>query len=285
MNLRLLATLFLGVLPLMAQGQQEPLEGQVLNAHTGLPVPFATLGVPRRGLGTVADEQGRYLLRLPADFRDTVVVTSVGFTRALLLPAQLASGQRVVRLAPQEQTLANVVVAHRRVKPATLGRKSAKGDVRWVAGSSGKNTVDDEWGWELGAVLHPAKPAVLEQFHVYLHDNNYELLRFRLNLYAYEQGKPGKALLQQDVQLKVWPKQKGWLTVDLRSYHINLAAQPVAATIQWLQSETAEPQKKYFSVPVKREAKQVMLERENSEAAWTIHALQPSLYFELLMEE
>lgn len=256
----------------------------MLNARTGQPVPFATLGVPRRGLGTVADENGRYLLRLPDNFADTVVVTSIGFSRALLLPAHVAAGQRVVRLMPQEQTLENVVVAHRRVRPATLGRKTAKGDLRWVAGSSGKNTVDDEWGWELGAVLHPAKPAVLEEFHVYLHDNNYELLRFRLNLYAYEQGKPGKALLQQDVQLKVWPKQKGWLTVDLRSYNINLEAQPVAATIQWLQSETAEPQKKYFSVPVKRQPKQVMLERENSEAAWTIHAMQPSLYFELLTE-
>ncbi|KUG07709.1 hypothetical protein ASU33_15435 [Solirubrum puertoriconensis] len=268
----------------MAHGQHQPLEGQVLNARTGQPVPFATLGVPRRGLGTVADENGRYLLRLPDNFADTVVVTSIGFSRALLLPAHLAAGQRVVRLAPQEQTLENVVVAHRRVKPATLGRKTAKGDLRWVAGSSGKNTVDDEWGWELGAVLHPAKPAVLEAFHVYLHDNNYELLRFRLNLYAYGQGKPGKTLLQQDVQLKAWPKQKGWLTVDLRSYNINLEAQPVAATIQWLQSETAEPQKKYFSVPVKRQPKQVMLERENSEAAWTIHAMQPSLYFELLTE-
>ncbi|OON70005.1 carboxypeptidase-like regulatory domain-containing protein [Hymenobacter sp. CRA2] len=267
-----------------AQTAPAPLEGQVLNARTGQPVPFATLGVPRRGLGTVADEQGRYLLRLPAGSADTLIITSVGFSREVVPPAVLAAGQRVFRLMPQEQLIDNVVVAHRAVHPATLGRKQDKGDIRWLAGSSGKQTVDDEWGWELGTVLRPKRPALLEEFHVFLFDNRYERLRFRLNLYALENGRPGRALLAQDIQLTSAALQKGWLSVDLRPYHISLDAQPVVATIQWLQSETTKPENKYFSIPVKRQPKQTMVERENSQALWTLHPMQPSLYFDLLME-
>ncbi|GAB3825811.1 carboxypeptidase-like regulatory domain-containing protein [Hymenobacter jeollabukensis] len=280
---RLLASFPFALLPLLAPAQAPPLTGQVLNAQTGLPVPFATLGVPRRGLGTVADEQGRYVLRLPS-LADTLIVTSVGFSREVVLPAALAAGQREFKLRPEQTTLQTVQIAHRPVRPATLGRTQEKGDVRWMAGSSGKETVDDEWGWELGAVLTPERPALLEEFHLFLFDNTYDHLRFRLNLYALENGRPGKPLLSQDVQLKVVRWQKGWVTLDLRPYNIALAAQPVVATIQWLQSETSKPENKYFSIPVKREAKQTMVERENSQALWTIHPLQPSLYFSLLTE-
>ncbi|RAK69961.1 carboxypeptidase-like regulatory domain-containing protein [Hymenobacter edaphi] len=280
---RLLTCLACGAAPLLTAAQIPPLTGQVLNAHTGQPVPFATLGVPRRGLGTVADEQGRYVLRLPS-LADTVIVTSVGFSREVVPPAALAAGQREVRLRPEPTTLQTVQIAHRPVRPATLGRTQDKGDVRWMAGSSGQETVDNEWGWELGAVLTPKAPSLLEEFHLFLFDNTYDHLRFRLNLYTLENGRPGKALLSQDVQLTTGRWQKGWLTVDLRPYHIALPAQPVVATVQWLQSETSKPENKYFSIPVRRDPKQVMVERENSQALWTIHPLQPSLYFSLLTE-
>ena len=281
---RLFAVPVLGLLTLPVLAQTTPLEGQVLDAKTGQPVPFATLGVPRRGLGTVANEQGRYVLRLPAGAADTVIVTSVGYSREVVLPATLKAGQRVFRLMPEQQTLGNVAVTHRRVHPGTLGRTQEKGDLRWLAGSSGKETVDDEWGWELGTVLTPPKPALLEEFRVFLFDNAYEHLRFRLNLYTLENGRPGRPLLSQDIQLTTARWQKGWVAVDLRPYHIALEARPVVATIQWLQSEKTQPENKYFSIPVKRDPKQVMVERENSQALWTIHPMQPSLYFNMLVE-
>ncbi|MFD2787234.1 carboxypeptidase-like regulatory domain-containing protein [Hymenobacter rubripertinctus] len=281
---RLLAALVLIGCSHFALAQNRLVQGQILNDQTGEPVPFATLGVPGRSIGTVADEQGRYLLRLPPDLGDTLVVTSVGFARTAVPPAALAGGQRVFRLRPQEQELLGVVVQRRPVHAALLGQSRAKGDVLWMGGSSGKETVDDEWGWELGTVLTPLRRTYLEEFHVFLADNNYQQLRFRLNLYALENGRPGKALLSQDIQLISTTKQRGWLSVDLRPYDLQLEGQPVVATIQWLQSETQDPWNKYFSIPVTRQKKQVMVERENSEAIWTIHAMQPSLYFTVMTE-
>lgn len=283
MLLRVVFSLLFCVASFVLQAQNIILEGRVLQAETGEPVPFATLGVPGRGLGTVADEQGRYLLRLPT-LADTLVVSCVGFERQVVPPAALAAGQRTFRLAPQEQALRDVVVAHRAVHPARLGRNKEKGDLHWMAGSSGKTTVDDEWGWEFGTLLKLTHRTYLEEFHVYLSANTYEQLRFRLNLYTVEQGRPGRPLLARDIQLVCTNKQRGWLTVDLRPYEVQLPGQPVFATVQWLQSEKTDPEDKYFSIPVTRQAKQVVVERENSEAAWTTHAMQPSLYFTVLTE-
>ncbi|GAB3292802.1 carboxypeptidase-like regulatory domain-containing protein [Hymenobacter tenuis] len=284
--MRLTLLLFLLVLCLASNSlhaQTLIIEGRVLNSSTGEPVPFATLGVPGRSIGTVADEQGRYLLRLTS-LTDTLIVSSVGFTREVVLPAALASGKREFRLTPLEQALREVTVQHRRVHPGLLGRNKAKGDIFWMGGSSGKETVDDEWGWEFGTLLKPTKRTYLEEFHVFLSANTYEQLRFRLNLYAVEQGRPGRLLVSQDIQLLCTNKQRGWLTLDLRPYELQLEAQPVIATIQWLQSEKTNPEDKYFSIPVTRQPKQVVVERENSEAAWTIHAMQPSLYFTVMTE-
>ncbi|WP_185817065.1 carboxypeptidase-like regulatory domain-containing protein [Hymenobacter metallilatus] len=268
--------------PLLAQAFT--LEGQVRNARTNQPVPFATLGIIGRNIGTVADEEGRYILRFPAAPTDSLVITSVGFFRAAVSPQALLNGQREFALLPLEQALPDVVVERKPVHPALLGRNKEKGDVLWTAGSSGKETVDDEWGWELGTVLMPKHPAYLDALHVYLATNTYEQLRFRLNLYTLENGRPGRTLLSQDIQLTTTNRQRGWIQLDLSSYDIRLEAQPVVATIQWLQSEKTEPWDKYFSIPVLRQSKQTMVERENSQAVWSIHAMQPSLYFTVLME-
>ncbi|HEX8427453.1 carboxypeptidase-like regulatory domain-containing protein [Hymenobacter sp.] len=281
---RLLLVFLLSISVHLAQAQTKILEGQVLNARTAEPVPFATLGVPGRGLGTVADEQGKYLLRLPPSLSDTLIVTCVGFTREVVLPTALATGQRIFRLVPQEQALREIKVEHRRLHPALLGNTKPKGDIFWTGGSSGKRTVDTEWGWEFGVLLKPTRRTYLEEFHIFLSANNYELLRFRLNLYAVEQGRPGRALLAQDIQLVCTKQQRGWITVDLRPYEVLLEGQPVMATVQWLQSEKIDPEDKYFSIPVTRQARQVMVERENSQAAWTIHDMQPSLYFTVMTE-
>ncbi|WP_426491917.1 carboxypeptidase-like regulatory domain-containing protein [Hymenobacter sp. 102] len=260
------------------------LEGQVRNARTDQPIPFATLGIVGRNIGTVADEQGRYILRFPAAPTDSLVITSVGFFRAAVSPQALLNGQREFTLVPLEQALPDVVVQRRRVKAGQIGRTQPTGEVLWTAGSSGKETVDDEWGWELGTVLTPKRPAYLDALHVYLSTNTYEHLRFRLNLYTLENGRPGRALLAQDIQLTTTNKQRGWVQLDVSSYDIRLEAQPVVATIQWLQSEKTDPWDKYFSIPVRRDKKQVMVERENSQAVWTIQAMQPSLYFTVLEE-
>ncbi|WP_167856279.1 carboxypeptidase-like regulatory domain-containing protein [Hymenobacter metallicola] len=281
----LLAGLLLLLFATPTWAQTVTVTGQVVNAQTQEPVPFAILGVRGKAIGTAADEQGRYLLRLPPDLRDTLIVSCVGFEPRLVPPTQLVAGQRVFQLTPQAQVLKGVTIQSRKVKPGKLGRTADKADVRWMAGSSGKTTVDDEWGWEMGTLLTPERRSYLEELHVYFTDNKYELLRFRLNLYTVKDNRPDQLLSTQDVQLICPPTRQGWLKLDLRPYNIVLDAQPVAATLQWLQSEKKDPEDKYFSIPVVRQKQPGMVERENGHAAWTVHNLLPSLYFTVLSEQ
>lgn len=277
--------LLVSLVSFASQAQTVTATGQVLNAQTKEPVPFAILGVPGKAIGTAADEQGRYLLRLPPDLRDTLIVSCVGFAPYVVAPAQWQAGQRVFQLQPLHQVLGGVTIQSRKVQLGKLGRTAEKADVRWMAGSSGKSTVDDEWGWELGTLLTPGRRSYLEELHVYFTDNKYQLLRFRLNLYTVRGNRPDQLLSTQDVQLLCPPSRTGWLKLDLRPYNIVLSGEPVAATLQWLQSEKQAPENKYFSIPVVRQKQPGMVERENGQAAWTVHHLLPSLYFTVLTEE
>jgi hypothetical protein len=79
--------------PTLLVGQT--LQGQVYHDSTGAPVPYASIGVKGKPLGTVANDAGRFWLEpleqaLPTD---TVVVSCVGF----LLHKRLASEPRQPR--------------------------------------------------------------------------------------------------------------------------------------------------------------------------------------------
>ena len=59
--------------------QAQPVAGTITGGAAAQPVPFVNIGLPRRGLGTVSDEQGRYRLAYnPAYARDRSEERRVG---------------------------------------------------------------------------------------------------------------------------------------------------------------------------------------------------------------
>ncbi len=92
--------------------------GVVLDRKTGAPVPFASVAVPSRAVGTVADAQGRF--SLAAASTETVQVTSVGYETATV-PA--GGGLLTVRLAPSAYALGNVRVSGESLDPRRIMKK------------------------------------------------------------------------------------------------------------------------------------------------------------------
>ncbi|MFC7667848.1 carboxypeptidase-like regulatory domain-containing protein [Hymenobacter humi] len=88
----------------------QTITGTVTSASSHQAIPFVNLGLPRRGLGTVSDEQGRYQLPYNAAYAtDTVRVSSVGF-RPLLLPFAALLAAPAISLTPEEVQLNEVSV-------------------------------------------------------------------------------------------------------------------------------------------------------------------------------
>ncbi len=101
--------------------------GRVVDGKTGEPLPYATLYAPAQKTGTLANETGRFSLRLGSfGSGDVMTVSLVGY-QTLRLPLQKIlseSGEQTLRLQPAANTLNEVVV--RPVDPSQLIRDAIR---------------------------------------------------------------------------------------------------------------------------------------------------------------
>jgi len=200
----------LSLLPSTAAAQL--IVGNIVNSATQQPIPFVNVGLPKRGLGTVSDEQGHYQLRYnPAYAADSVRMSSVGYEPRMLPFAALLAGANV-GLAPLTVSLTEVSIvassAYSRTHTLGLDKPGPKFDFRMMS---------NELGTEIGTLIHvERRPSLVQSLHVVVTKNETAPLTLRVNVYRLDpQGKPtAEKLLQRDVLLTTGP-QTGILTADL----------------------------------------------------------------------
>jgi hypothetical protein len=186
--------------------------GTVVDSATRQPIPFVNVGLPKRGLGTVSDEQGHYQLQYnPAYAADSVRLSSVGYEPRLLPFAALLAGANI-GLSPLTVPLTevNVVAASVYSRTHTLGldKPAPKLDFRMIS---------NELGTEIGTLIHLARrPTLVQSLHVVVVKNETQPLTLRVNVYRLDpQGQPtAEKLLQRDVLLTTG-SQVGILTANL----------------------------------------------------------------------
>ena len=92
------------------------LRGVVLDRKTGRPVPYASVSVPAQGVGTVADGEGRFVLRATG----TVQVSSVGYAATTVAAT---AAPLTVRLQPAAYELQDVQVRGESLDPRKIMKK------------------------------------------------------------------------------------------------------------------------------------------------------------------
>ena len=231
-------------------------------------VPFVNIGLPARGLGTVADEQGHYRLAYnPAFAADTVRVSSVGFAPRLLTFAALRANPDI-RLMPAPVALAEVSVqaTNARLRTHELGLAQPSAKVRL-------NMASNQLGNELGTLVRlQRRPALLQSLHMVIMHNEAGPLTFRLNLYRLDrQGHPTtEKLVNHDVLVTAMP-QAGILTADLSADHL-LLTEDFLLAVEWVKGSgdlTPDLRKKlYFGGGLA--PKSTLYMRRASQASWEI---------------
>lgn len=229
-------------------------------------LPFVNIGLPTRGLGTVADEQGHYRLAYNAKFAtDTVRVSSIGFEPRLLTFAVLLAAPDI-RLTPAAVALAGVSVLAPNTKLRTheldLANPSSK--VRLHMSSN-------QLGTELGTLVRlQRRPTLLQSLHITVVQNEAGPITFRLNLYRLDsQGQPTtEKLVGHDVLLTAMP-QASVLTADLTADHLLLTKDFLLA-VEWVKgsSEAAPNIQKKLVFAGGLAPKSTLFTRRTSQAAW-----------------
>ncbi len=105
------------LLPFLASSQSADyrlLQGKVVNAKTGAPLPYAHVGIPERGIGTTTSYSGAFTLKIPDYYRDSrLTVSYIGFETYSRPLSALNTGLEV-RLQPSAALLQEIVVMDER---------------------------------------------------------------------------------------------------------------------------------------------------------------------------
>ena len=276
----------LSAVPLVSFGQALPATVQVLDARTHQPIPYASVGVRGRPLGTVADQQGRFqLAQTSAAPADTLVVSCVGYRPRRLV---LAAAQQLpeLLLEPQAQALGEVVVQPGTWQRRRVGRDANGGPVLYSFHNRADTLASARLGREAGAILRVQPGSVIEDAHVFISQSRFEGVRFRLNVRTVDAANhPAASLLTQDVQLAVPDSARGWQHLDLRPYHVRVgAATRVAVTLEWLagQPKPGKPATWHdwpsVVIPATFSATHHLVFRHKPEDSWQVQPANLNLY-------
>ncbi|WP_190242639.1 alpha/beta fold hydrolase [Hymenobacter lapidiphilus] len=252
-----------------AFAQTTRLHGQVLDAATGLPVPFASVGVAGRPFGTVADSAGRFAFLLPDSVAASarVLASGVGYATAEVPATGPPAAGATVRLRPAAVALAAVTVRPGKVRTRTTGRTGSSSFMTarlYTEPGAGQ----DERAKEQGTLLALPPDCHLRTLRLHVAFNRFQSVTFRLNLYGVQRGLPDQPLLSQDIRFTV-TQPRGWVEIDLEPYRLYFQnRREVAATIQWLHSEARPDSATGFALSAVPGPGHAILTRDKSQARW-----------------
>jgi hypothetical protein len=182
---------------------QKTLYGLVMDNTTGAALAYASIGIPGSSVGTVAGEEGRFLLEIPENMKlgdkDSVQFSLLGFApKSLPVTAWASAAQPLeVRLEPSAFQLREVVVRPDNSRLEILGKEKMKARMSVNFAINGK--INQNLGSEIGRRFKVEKPSRLESFKFYVAANDFDTVRFRINVYNLKKGEPGDNLLKDNI--------------------------------------------------------------------------------------
>ena len=184
-------------------------------------IPFASIGIKGKNIGSVADEKGNFVLNiLKCEEDDTLKVSAIGYkTKGFTVSEARQGMSKIILLEPLVVKLNEVVIISKKVKRKVLG--TSKYSVRNCSAFMG---TEGNWKGEEAAIRannQKGKSVFIEDFNFYIIQNKYEdSLRFRLMLYSVNsKNLPGETFLRKPVIFKTAVK-RGIVHVDLKEYNI-----------------------------------------------------------------
>src|ERR1700733_1363932 len=101
MNLKAISILLLTFISYLSYAQDLTIQGHVIDSKLHQPVPFASLGIKGKNIGTVADENGIFHFTIDAGAVNTseqLIVTSVGYDQTTVDLARFKDGAQTISL-------------------------------------------------------------------------------------------------------------------------------------------------------------------------------------------
>jgi hypothetical protein len=209
----------------------QQLTGTVTDKETGEILPFANVGILNKGIGTVTNEQGVYVLDISGTHpEDTVRISYLGYqTLAWKVKEYLENYEgghaNHIGLSKRNNQLKEVVIRARDFVHKTTGNTTHSHSV------SGGFSYND-LGSEIGVPMRVKRKTWIEDANFNIANNTYDSLFFRVNIYTMKNGMPDSSLLQKPIFVTTKIKT-GTLTVDLKPFDL-VVDSDFFVSLEWL---------------------------------------------------
>lgn len=202
------------------------LKGVVIDAGTNQPVPFVNIGVLDKNIGTVSDINGKFNLSLVGE--ETVRFSSIGYEPFAKVFKE--DNLKLTILLIPSTTLLNEVI----ITGGNFGKEVILGhNIKTRSHSVGFGSR--QLGTQIGALLKVRKPTLIDKAHFIINRTSGDSLLYRVNIYDFSKGEPGRNLLSKNVIISA-PQEKGTSSVDLSSFDL-IIEDDVLLMIEWIQDD------------------------------------------------
>ena len=103
-------TVLLALIGLYGNAQTTAVRGRILDAQTGKPLAYVNVGIPERGIGTATNDDGSFLLKVPAKYSNSTLQASFIGYETFRRPVNTINEVLRIELRPVAEKLRTVTV-------------------------------------------------------------------------------------------------------------------------------------------------------------------------------
>lgn len=209
---------FILVMPYLSFGQIL-LKGNVSDKINNEPLPFVSIGIVGKSVGTLTNEKGDFELSVYENqLHDTLKIASIGYKSfSFLVSDYLKNKNKLIQMQQLPFQLEEVVIKSKKIKYKTLGT------IKYTINNcTGFADIEGNWkGSEAAILIKNKKNILIESFSFYVIQNKYnDSLVFRLMFYnKIKNDWVGNTFLKKPVIFKLGIK-KGEFLLNLKDYNI-----------------------------------------------------------------
>ncbi|MGV3589289.1 MAG: carboxypeptidase-like regulatory domain-containing protein [Adhaeribacter sp.] len=217
-------------------------------------LPYVSVGIVDEETGTVTNNAGEFILQVKPENKQGILRFSfIGHETVELKVAD------VISRFSEQKTLAIILKAKpKEIKEVNVDAK------RWITSVKGgkvgpgakfhqafmrtPGTLEEHLGREVALLINNRKKqAFLKKLDFCINSNYYSDVKFRVNIYSVDNGRPHENILKENIYLEIADRKTGWVEVDLEPYNIYLQDDFVVS-LEWIDCEPKPKNVRYLTL-------------------------------------
>lgn len=227
------------------------IKGIVVELENNLPLAYVSIGVVNKSKGTVSDTLGNFTFSIASDNNlDTLQFSLVGYNSfRIAIKDFLNNKSKTVKLTVKVTQLEEVFVQklNQKSNSEIIGSQSS-GKLTQIS-IHNKTSVDETVGSEMGMIYKTNRQnASLKDFNFYISANNFNIIKFSINIYSLKNGQPDSLINKKQILATLENFKTGWTKIDLEPFKIRIEKEFIV-TIQWVESKMVHKENPITIVP------------------------------------